>query len=86
MNRSAKTIVALAAVAVIAQAIPTMANSGLNGKSVASDTPYRQSAATSPVASSSGKKFQIAPVKTQPATSVAAADSASKPMAHPHWR
>jgi len=72
--------------AVIAPAIPTMANSGLIKVTVARDTPYRQRAEL-PVASSSGTKFQIAPVKMQtsvPASNVAA--SASRPVPRPRWR
>jgi hypothetical protein len=86
MKSTTNRIFAAVAAAVIAPAITTMANSGLLKVTVANDTPYRQRAEL-PVASSSGTKFQIAPVKmqtTSPATNAAA--SVSRPVPRPHWR
>jgi hypothetical protein len=75
---------AIAAAALLAAALPTMANSGLIKVTVSADTPYRH--VQMPVASTSGAKFQIAPIKT---ATDAYVTNVGAPVAHvvrPHWR
>jgi hypothetical protein len=85
MKRTTKLTLALLA-GVIALTMPTLANSGLIHRTVASDSPYRQAAAK-PVATTTGTKFQIAPVKMETATPAANTAAPVNKVAHSaRWR
>ena len=85
MKSTVKQMLAIVAAVALAPAIPTLANAGIIKVTVARDTPYRQPAAPPVASTSSGAKFQIAPVKME--TSASNVPSAApKVLPHPHWR
>ena len=76
-------ILGVVAAVLLVPALSTMANSGMIKRTVAPDSPYRQTA--KPATNASGVKFQVAAVKTQDNTAAKAKATSTRDV-RPHWR